>query len=223
VGRLIAIEGIDGSGKGTQSRLLAQRLQAAGSAVKLLSFPRYQETVFGAKIGLYLNGAYGDLNAVDPTLVSLLFAGDRFESKPVLESALNSCDVLVLDRYVASNAAHQAAKSSGADRDALIGFIEQLEYEIYALPRADMTILLDLPVERAQQLIATKAARTYTDRAADLQEADAAYLDAVRELYLAMSRNDRSWRRVDVVCESTLRSVEDIADEVERLVRSSSP
>ena len=85
---LIAIEGIDGSGKGTQAAILVDRLRAAGRRCELLSFPRYRETKFGSKIGDFLNGRFGQLDQVSPFLVSLLFAGDRFESKRVLIRAL---------------------------------------------------------------------------------------------------------------------------------------
>src|SRR5580704_15426600 len=116
---LIAIEGIDGSGKGTQSRILVERLRQSGRKVELISFPRYEETFFGRLIGSFLNGQFGTLDQVHPVLVSLLFAGDRFESRPKLEKALATCDVVVLDRYVASNVAHQGAKILGADRETL--------------------------------------------------------------------------------------------------------
>ena len=107
MGRLIAIEGIDGSGKGTQAQRLAQSLEAGGESVRLLSFPRYEQTAFGRRIGHFLNGRYGQLDQVDPLLVSLLYAGDRFESKGVLLDAIAGCDVVVLDRYVPSNIAHK--------------------------------------------------------------------------------------------------------------------
>src|SRR5947209_2867214 len=82
----------------------------------LLSFPRYQATLFGRAVGDFLNGRFGSLEEVHPFLVSLLFAGDRFESKSVLLDAIETHDVVVLDRYVYSNVAHQASKCEGAER-----------------------------------------------------------------------------------------------------------
>lgn len=218
MGLLIAIEGIDGSGKGTQSRRLAESLRRSGVRVALLSFPRYSETAFGRRIGEFLNGRYGALGQVHPLLASLLFAGDRFESRVVLHEALASSDCVILDRYVASNIAHQAAKADGPDRADLRGWIERLEFDIYGMPRADRTILLDLPVSWARRLIADKQPRTYTDKGADLQEADGDYLDRVRALYLELAA-DAGWSSVPVVADDRLRSIDEVADDVERAVR----
>jgi dTMP kinase len=213
-GRLVAIEGIDGSGKGTQAERLVRALQAAGRSVTLLSFPRYEQTSFGKRIGEFLNGRYGTLSDVSPYLVAPLFAGDRFESKPVLLAALDASDVVVLDRYVASNIAHQAAKLDRPERDELRRWIEHLEFELYGLPRPDRVILLDVPPERAQELIARKRARSYTRKAADLQEADREYLQRVRGVYLDLARDDETWRRVDVMEHERIRTVDAIADDV---------
>jgi dTMP kinase len=214
MGRLIAIEGIDGSGKGTQAERLVRVLQAAGRRVTLLSFPRYEQTSFGKRVGEFLDGRYGSLSQVSPYLVAPLFAGDRFESKPVLLAALDESDIVVLDRYVASNIAHQAAKLDGPERDELRRWIEHLEFELYGLPRPDRVILLDVPPERAQELIARKRARSYTRKAADLQEADREYLQRVRGVYLDLARDDETWRRVDVMEHERIRTVDAIADDV---------
>ena len=113
---LIAIEGIDGSGKGTQSGLLTERLRDLGYRTASIQFPRYSATTFGAAIGDFLNGRFGSLEEVHPQLAAVLYAGDRFESLSVLEEAVNTSDVVVLDRFTASNFAHQAAKLEGEER-----------------------------------------------------------------------------------------------------------
>jgi len=219
VGLLVAIEGIDGTGKGTQARRLSESLVAAGYSTQLLGFPRYSETAFGRRIGEYLNGRYGSLEQVHPLLVSLLFAGDRFESRELLLDAIESNDVVILDRYVASNVAHQTAKLRGLERHELTSFIEHLEYRLYQLPPADLVILLDLPAVEAQRLIAVKQQRDYTDRAQDLQEADASYLEMVRRLYLDLATANPKWRRIDVAPRGTLRSIDHIAAEILEIVR----
>ena len=126
VAPLIVIEGIDGSGKGTQAQQLTERLIATGRRVRLLSFPRYRETLFGHAIGDFLNGRFGQLNEVHPFLASVLYAADRFESKSVLADALHQSDVVVCDRYVPSNLAHQGDKLDGADREELLRTIERI-------------------------------------------------------------------------------------------------
>jgi dTMP kinase len=219
VALLVAIEGIDGTGKGTQARQLVDSLSEAGLRARLISFPRYSETAFGRQIGAFLNGRFGRLDQVAPALAALLYAGDRFESKHLLEEALAASDVVVLDRYVPSNIAHQAGKLSGPERDELHRWIEQLEYGIYGLPRADRVILLDLPVPLAQELIARKAKRDYTEDAADLQEADAAYLNQVRSMYLGLAASDSTWSLIPVSHEDRVRAVNDIASEIRRVVK----
>lgn len=218
---LIAIEGIDGSGKGTQAARLKDTLLSDGLRVALLSFPRYQQTRFGRAIGEFLNGRFGSLDEVHPQLASLLFAGDRFESKPVLEAALREHDVVVCDRYIASNMAHQAAKLDEPERTELIRWIAQIEAEVYALPRPDLTLLLDVPARTAQQLIARKAARDYTDKPADLQEADADYLQRVRGVYLDLAEQDDTWCRINGLAGETIRPIDEIAAELARIVRGS--
>ncbi|MCY2964938.1 MAG: thymidylate kinase [Planctomycetota bacterium] len=207
---LIDFEGIDGSGKGTQARRLCERLAAERVSCALISFPRYGETLFGKAVGEFLNGRFGALDQVHPFLVSLLFAGDRFESKGLLEQALLNNQVVVLDRYVPSNIAHQASKCPEGERGELVERILKIEHELYGMPRADLVLLLDLPVERAQELIALKAKRDYTDRAADIQEADARYLSNVREVYHGLARSEPGWRRIDCATSERLLSIDEV-------------
>lgn len=207
---LIAIEGIDGSGKGTQAARLHAHCLSQGLKSTMLSFPRYQQTRFGQKVGDFLNGEFGTLDTVHPLLVSLLFAGDRFESRELIEQSLADHDVVVCDRYVASNVAHQGAKVSEGERAELIEWIQQLEFSIYKLPAPQLTLFLDLPVKFAQQLIASKSYRSYTDKAADLQEADANYLGRVRSVYQELSQSP-GWKTISCLDGQQLRSVDEIA------------
>lgn len=216
---LIALEGIDGSGKGTQALLLQERLVASGLSAGLLSFPRYEETLFGKSIGDFLNGRFGALNEVNPFLVSLLYAGNRFESRGLLLKACAENDVLVIDRFVASNIAHQGAKLDEDEREEFVEWIGKIEHEVFQLPRPDLVVLLDLPAEQAQQLIARKQARGYTDKATDIHEADRQYLAKVRDVYLHLSSREPNWHRVDCYRDGILRTIDDIATEIWRVVR----
>jgi dTMP kinase len=222
VALLIAIEGIDGSGKGTQAQILTDRLKENGFSSELVSFPQYDQTLFGSAIGDFLNGKFGSLNEVNPFLASLLYAGDRFESKPMLMELLKKNDVVVLDRYVSSNIAHQGSKFSGDQQAELIEKIRKIEFEINGLPRTDLTILLDITSSLSQILIARKQKRTYTDSKADLQEADSEYLASVREVYKTLADQSEDWTVVPVGLEgkevSEPRTIDDISEEIWKTV-----
>lgn len=220
--RLIAIEGIDGSGKGTQAKRLVTRLQRRGLTTALLSFPRYGDTLFGRAIGEFLNGSFGSLDQVHPQLAALLFAGDRFESRTLLLQMMADHDVVVLDRYVASNIAHQGAKLPASARGQLVDFISQLEFGVYALPRPDLKILLDVSIEQSQQLITLKDSRDYTDLVADLQEADTDYMTRVRSVYRDLAASEPGWFRIACQSGGVLRSIESVSDEILQLVLADS-
>ena len=218
---IIALEGIDGSGKGTQAQLLRDALIAQGSKATLISFPRYTDTFFGARIGEFLNGKFGALEDLDPFLISLLYAGDRLESRDTLLNAAAESDIVILDRYVASNVAHQSAKRTGNERRQLQEWIEHIEFEIHGLPRPTLTLLLDLPVDISQELIQQKSQRAYTDRKTDLQEADVSYMQSVREAYLDLAERSSGWQTISVLDGTNLRSRDDIASEIAAHVATS--
>lgn len=217
---LIAFEGIDGSGKGTQASHLAGRARAEGLAVAEFSFPRYGRTPFAETIGRYLNGEFGALDEVPAEFAALLYAGDRLATKPALDEALATCDLVICDRYVPSNLAHQAAKLPPERRPAFIDWLSGIEHGVYDLPRADLVLLLDLPSEVAADLVRRKKQRDYTDLSEDLHEADHAYLAACRALYheLAVAEPDR-WTIVPGLDEAgALRTEADIAERIWGLV-----
>lgn len=221
VARLIALEGIDGSGKGTQAARLHAELTQRGRSCQLWSFPRYQHSRFGKQIGDFLNGRFGALDQVHPTLASLLFAGDRLEARPQLLDSLQSHDVVICDRYVPSNIAHQSAKAQGEQRAELIRWIEFVEYELFALPRTDLVLWLDMPVPEAQRLIAFKSKRAYTDAAADLHEANPQYLNDVRTVYTHLAETNPAWIRVPCVVQERLRTADEIGEEILRTALAS--
>ncbi len=217
MGRIIAFEGIDGSGKGTQSQRLVEHLRSNGQTATLLSFPRYSDTRFGAAIGDFLNGRFGALDEVSPWLISVLYAGDRFESKSAIEDAVANCDVLVLDRYTASNIAHQGAKVPDSEREEIIKWIEEIEHDVFGLPSADLTLLLDVSVETSQELIRKKAKRDYTDEVADLQESNVTYMRGVHAVYQQLAERD-GWQKIACEASGKLRSLDEIATDVVRAI-----
>jgi len=208
------LEGIDGSGKGTQAALLAERARDAGLSVETISFPTYDGNPFADAIAGYLNGEFGTADEVHPELAALLYAADRFHARPRLLDAVATHDLVICDRYVASNAAHQGAKLKGEERQRLLDWLEDVEYGEFGLPRPDVVVLLDTPVPLARTLVARKGERGYTTLEADIHEADTAHTTATREVYLELAARD-NWRVVTTADENgELRDVDEIANEI---------
>jgi len=213
-GKFIVLEGIDGSGKRTQLEMLARALSDRGVPCEQVSFPNYSG-FFGRIVARFLNGEFGPLEAVDPHFSALLYAGDRFESKPKMEAALASGKTLLADRYIGSNLAHQGARVVPDARSEFLEWLRRLEYHIYALPPEDLVIYLHVPVDEAHRLIGQKAARDYTNRRRDLQEADRAHLAGAAEVYYELA-HQKNWVRIDCM-ERTggqMRSPQSIHDEI---------
>jgi dTMP kinase len=214
MGVLLAIEGIDGAGKGTQAARLAENASARGHRVASFSFPLYDENPFSRAVADYLNGEFGGADEVHPELAALLYAGDRYHARPQLVRALAENDLVVCDRYVASNMAHQGGKLSGDARRRLLDWLEEVEYGEFALPRPSLVVLLDAPVALARELVGRKGARGYTTLEADIHEADRAHTDATREVYLELA-DRHGWRVVATADEDgDVRDVSDVADEI---------
>lgn len=226
---LIAIEGIDGSGKATQTAKLVESLRELGLKSDSISFPRYSQTAFGGLIGKYLNGDYGTLGQIHPELVAILNAGDRFESKQYLIEVLNNNDVLVLDRYVGSSIAYQMPKDEAIDNvgKKWIDFIEDMEYVKFGMPKPAVNILIDVPVNISSKLVLKKKKRNYTENSEDLHEANKEYLGKVRDAYLYIveskshcpySTNNR-WKIVSGVDDhGNCKSVDDVASHILSIV-----
>jgi dTMP kinase len=200
-GKFIVFEGIDGSGKRTQMEMLARALGSQGIELVQMSFPRY-DGFFGKMVGQFLNGDFGPLEAVDPHFSALLYAGDRLESKPEIEAALAARKIVLTDRYVGSNLAHQGARVREKKRREFLKWLKQLEYEVYRLPREDLVIYLRVPAAEARRLVGQKAAREYTKRRRDLQETSLAHLRTASNVYDDLARQP-NWIRID--CAETTR------------------
>src|SRR6266404_3528641 len=216
LGKLIAIEGIDGSGKRTQMDLLQGVIAAGegGHSVYSTGFPQY-DSWFGKMVGQFLNGDLGTLESVDPHFTSLLYAGDRLEAKPRLEAALNNGQIVLVDRYIGSNLAHQTARVPPAKRSEFLGWIKHLEYGIYGLPREDLILYLRVPPQEAQRLVERKSARSYTSARKDLLEASLRHLEDAAERYDSLSRSV-PWSTVQCfdAAASAIREREEIAVDV---------
>lgn len=218
-GKLIVIEGSDGSGKATQSRLLLRRLRARGIPAVGIAFPGYARSTFGKMVAAYLRGEYGP--AVDPRLAAVLYAGDRFEAAGRICAWLDDGKTVICDRYVDSNKAHQAARLPAPQRPAFLKWVDRLEFGIFHLPRPDFTLFLNVPPQASSELIGTKPRRAYLKgKKRDAHEADESHLASAHAVFmkLASQRGRKSGARIDCVREGRLLDRSEIADLIEQAI-----
>jgi dTMP kinase len=185
---LIAIEGVDGAGKRTLTNGLRAAFETAGKSIASLAFPRYHKSVPADLAAEALHGAHGDLSS-SVYAMAVLFALDRAGAAEEIEHLGAAYDVVILDRYVASNAAYSAARlHQGADGEA-VEWVRALEFERLRLPRPDWQILLDVPTELAAER-ALRRAETDADRARDSYERDDGLQRRTGEVYAALAAGD---------------------------------
>ena len=216
-GRLIVLEGTDGSGKATQAKLLLRSLEDRGVPCREIDFPRYGSP-FAEPAARYLRGALGDQPGdVNAYAASTMFAVDRYASyKEDWGGFYESGGVVVADRYTTSNAVHQASKLPEGERRAYLDWLFDLEYNRLALPEPDTVIYLDLPAELSARMLRLRQEATHTQ--ADIHEQDGTYLRACRESAREIVKH-LGWRRVDCSRDGALRAPEDIHRGLWELVR----
>ena len=216
MGKLIVIEGTDGSGKSTQFRLLTERLEREGRSFQRLVFPQYSEPS-SALIRMYLGGEFGthpsDVNAY---AASAFYAVDRYASyKKVWGEYYAQGGLIVSDRYTTSNAVHQASKEPDESRGAFLKWLYEFEYDRLGLPRPDLILYLDVPTDFTEKLMRSREAATNTH--ADIHEQDLDYLATCRRTGKAAAEF-YGWTVIECVRDGAMRSIEDIHKEICRHV-----
>jgi len=218
MGKLIVIEGTDGSGKSTQFKLLSEHLAADGVNFKHIVFPRYSEDS-STLIRMYLGGQFGskpsDVNAY---AASSFYAVDRFASyKMDWGKWYEDGGVVLSDRYTTSNAVHQASKEPVEKQSDFLQWLYDFEYDKLGLPRPDLTIYLDVPTDFTEKLLRGREADTNTT--ADIHEKDMAYLATCRQTG-RRAAEFYNWTVIQCVKSGAMRSIEDIHEEIYRHVRN---
>lgn len=216
MGKLIVIEGTDGSGKSTQFKLLSQRMEQENRSFRHLVFPRYSEES-SALIRLYLGGAFGtkpsDVNAY---AASAFYAVDRYASyKQDWGPWYEEGGLIISDRYTTSNAVHQASKEEGENQIAFLHWLYDFEYDKLGLPRPDLVIYLDVPTDYTEKMMRSREAETNTK--ADIHEQDMEYLATCRRTGRTAAEY-YGWKIITCVKDGKMRSIEDIHQEIYRLV-----
>ena len=211
---LVAIEGADGAGKATAAANVQRALESRGISACVISFPRYTETAGGHALGDFLSGRIAV--PVTPRAAAVLYGLDRLESVAMVNAAAAAHDVVIFDRYIASNMVYQASKVVPAEARAMMDWIYRMETETFCVRPPDLSIYLDTPLERAREFMLLKQRRSYTDRQYDEHEADIQLQRKVRENYTQIARSGLAgpWHVVETVGDSGLRTPGSIADEI---------
>ena len=188
-GKLIVIDGIDGTGKATQVQFLQARLEQEGFPVRVADFPRYEEKSAGP-VELYLTGVLGSAKDVGPHRASVFYAVDRFCATPQLLRWLDAGTIVLSNRYVAANLGHQGGKIlDPKERREFWEWALHFEHEFFGIPRPERNFILHVPPEIAYDLVATKGKRAYLDgKKRDIHERDLDHLQASADAYLELAR-----------------------------------
>lgn len=210
---LIVLDGIDGAGKTTQTATLVKRLKKEGRTVATLDFPQYNRTFFGAIVRRFLNGEFGAIGEINPHLAALLYALDRFEMKEKLARWLRQKKIIVLNRYTTSNLIHQGSKLPGNKRAAFTAWIEEMEYEVLALPRPNLVVYLSLPYPLAYALIKKRGKRK------DIHERNRKHLITAARYGLELARK-KGWHIIKCNSGNNIRTKEEIAEDIWNIVNA---
>lgn len=212
LGKLIVIEGTDGSGKSTQFRLLSERLEKEGISYRNIIFPRYSEPS-SALLRMYLGGEFGTNPAdVNAYAASTFYAVDRYASYRMdWGKWYDNGGLVICDRYTTSNAVHQASKEPEDQRPDFLTWLYDFEYDKLGLPHPDLVIYLDVPTDFTEHLLRHREADTNTS--ADIHEQDTEYLASCRRAGKAAAAH-YGWKVVQCVRDGKMRSIDDIHQEV---------
>ena len=219
-GKLIIIEGSDGSGKATQTKKLYDRLEQNNYNIKKVEFPNYNSES-SALVKMYLRGDFGKhAEDVDPYICSTFFAVDRYASfKTEWEEFYNNGGIIICDRYTTSNMIHQASKMEVEERDKYLEWLNDLEFNLYKIPKPDCVIFLDVPVEMSQKLMKDRNNKITGESEKDIHESDFDYLKKSYEnsLYIAKKYD---WQRINCIKDDNMRTIDDIHEEIYSIVEA---
>lgn len=214
-GKLVVIDGGDGAGKATQVKMLVERLLKEGHEVETLDFPRYQENFTGKLLRQCLDGQRGNFMDIDAHIASVLYAVDRYETKPKIFDWIKSGKIVILDRYVSSNMIHQGAKiSNHKELELFLDWLDNLEHGVFKLPRPDIILYLEVPAEMRAKLKNQAVLEGKHKAGLDLSEVDFEHQKATEERAQTIVAKRNEWCKVVCTDNLGMKSKEDIHEEI---------
>lgn len=200
-GKLIVIDGTDGSGKHTQVELLAKALRKDGHTVKLLDFPEYYKNFFGKFIGHCLSEQYYNWTNIHPKIAAIAYAADRWESSDKIKKWLKEGYIVLSNRYVSANQIHQGGKITNTEkREAFIKWLEEMEYGVFKIPRPNAVFYLNVPMNIIFRLIKErnkKSFRKYLEKKKDIVEGNIPYLRNSQKSALWLAETQKGWVKIE--------------------------
>jgi dTMP kinase len=221
-GKLIVIEGIDGSGKATQTKKLINYLRRDGKKVATFAFPRHGKQIFGLMVDDYLNNKFGDAAKLDPHISSLFFACDRFEAKDKINKWLKEGNIVILDRYATSNMAHQASKiRSRKKRDQFLKWLARMEFNTFQIPKPDMVIYLDVDPVIVRRLMKyrSKIGKEYIKGSRDGHERNKNHLTEAANAYKYLAKKYNYWTSIKCTHNNKLLTIDQIHDNIIKTIQ----
>ncbi|MDE2030857.1 MAG: deoxynucleoside kinase [Patescibacteria group bacterium] len=222
-GKLIVIDGTDGSGKATQVALLMKRLKKDGYTVKMVDFPEYYKNFFGKFIGHCLTEQYYNWTNVHPKIASIAYAADRWESSKNIRKWIDKGYMVIANRYVSANQIHQGGKIKNAKkRQAFIEWLDEMEYKVFKIPRPDLTMYLSVPigiVERLMKERNKKSVRNYAGKKKDVHEVDKDFQKNSIASALWLVKNLKNFTKIDCAPKGELLPREVIHEEIYKKVK----
>src|SRR5574344_963427 len=215
MGKIIVIEGLDGSGKQTQSEKLYERFKNENINVKKIAYPRY-DNPSSALVKMYLSGEFGKhANDVSPYIASTFYAVDRYASyKQDYEDFYKSGGILILDRYVTANMVHQAGKiDNPEEKEKFLKWLTDFEYGLFGIPPPDKVFFLNIPPDISQKLMAERENKFSHEKQKDIHESNVEYLSKAYDnaCYLI---DKFKWDEINCTIDGKLRTIDDIHEEI---------
>lgn len=223
-GKLIVIDGTDGSGKGTQTKILVDRLKREGYQVKMADFPQYGQKS-AALVEEYLNGKYGSAEEVGPYRGSIFYACDRYVASFKIRKWLEEGKIVISNRYMTASMGHQGGKiADRKERMKYFKWLYELEYEIFNIPQPDMNLILHVDAAIAQQLVDKKEKRKYIKNGKrDIHENDLNHLRNAEKVYLEIGKTFPGFCLIECTKQGNIMSIEQVSNlvwnKVKRIVK----